>query len=300
MIVPITARFRRLPRPVRPFPNEVLYSYLHRLAGSNFLNPKVFYREIQQSSSNSETLARLTGVPELHLRFALPELDMSALTLRLVHRRRFWEQGPPCRFCLASRGIPPTDQTVRIWIPVDHPICLRHRIWVRDDFNRPGFQLSVAEFPDIVKAQVRHRRLTSRFGPGPVEEMVSLAEQTLQAETLNPRSKPPDVELPYDRRIRTFRKLDQNAERYRSFQDAAYYPEVVTLTTMMISPYWRSVVSAGTLGQKTRFFQELHRIGVIRGPLPKDMAVFEHWIAAPIIAQFHPPPEGLWQRPRQR
>ena len=92
---------RPLPRPVAPFRDETISSYLHRLAGPNHIDPAGLRRLLAGSNRTDAPvppgrLAAVTAMPWRSLAYALPQICTPAeLTgLHVQNRPRARDGGP--------------------------------------------------------------------------------------------------------------------------------------------------------------------------------------------------------------
>ena len=118
----------RLPLTVRPARNEVLASYLRRLAALNCLDGDQLWKRVTVPAGGSRrrpdaaAVAALTGRPPAALAAALPELRDPASawqSLRNVPQ-------PGCPRCDAAH---PGGQVYRL-LPLCEYACTRHRYWI--------------------------------------------------------------------------------------------------------------------------------------------------------------------------
>lgn len=155
---------RQLPIALPPVHHETLGSYLGRLADANRLKPSLlpgilgdprpmqrdtdFIRPWQPGAIDD--LATLTGRTPAALRRALPALRMPpAAAKNAAPRIR-----PACRACMAARNI----RGLVIQHAANHEcVCLHHRRWLAaPDQHR------LDTLPEVLRANIRHRRLTRR------------------------------------------------------------------------------------------------------------------------------------------
>lgn len=164
---------RPLARTLRPVNDETLRSYLTRLAATNRipLDDLVAYLDAKlttkTSSASLQNLAMASRQSARTLAYALPDLaaqyapaDTMALQGRtLSHKPNIVR--PACRHCAPAKGI---IGQVWVWTRHDQNICLRHRRWIGGGVSSSYEQIDLSGHPDILRAQIRHRRLIRRHG----------------------------------------------------------------------------------------------------------------------------------------
>jgi len=172
-----------LPIALPPVHHETLGSYLARLADANRLKPSTLpallseARHLQRDGDHTrhwhphaiDDLAALTGRPATTLLHALPALrehpnPPQAITETTEHRIR-----PACRDCMAARGI--HGLVIQRAAHHDH-VCLRHRRWLP-----AGDQYRLDALPEVMRANIRHRRLARRADAPYTGQPVHLAAQ---------------------------------------------------------------------------------------------------------------------------
>jgi Bacterial TniB protein/TniQ len=243
---------RTLPRTVKPFPTEILSSYLNRLAYANRLDPTALRRYIAEGQISGtipiDRLALVSGVPATALEWAIADLDgrQPAKTYHhggiAVHRQ---VSGPACLLCAAARGI---TQPVMCRKPAERVICLWHQRWTGS--GAASIQPSLDRHPDIVEAHRQHLRLVRRFGRDEVAEGFEIAATICQRWR---DQREHDEE--FNRRLSIFHGTDWRLSPADPTVAAAAYPQVVGLTRLIASPYWRGLaVYEGFL-----FQQEMRR-----------------------------------------
>ncbi|WP_433616890.1 TniQ family protein [Dactylosporangium sp. CA-139114] len=174
---------RPLPIPTQPLPDELLISYLRRLAANNHitvamlinhlgwrrqhpntraggtrgnhsdlvLNDAALNRLSIYSGSTTTTLRRATRTHALDTDDPTPATDWTALHSARLAR--------PCSRCAATRGV---HVEATIALAEQQPaICIEHRVALAD----PGADLpeqSLQRFPEVLAAAQRHLRLRRR------------------------------------------------------------------------------------------------------------------------------------------
>jgi hypothetical protein len=176
---------RPLPRTVVPIPGEYHLDYIARLAEANRLEfgeltgalddtaaitiygPSGWKRHEQErlAAAASQPLARIARLwwpdPRIYLRD--PE------GFRRMLR-------PACRRCTARRGIP---GPVACHLPPHQTVCRRHRVWTGPSARSHAGQFDISPFPEILRAQRRHRRLAQLHHPWRLGDAVHDATQTI-------------------------------------------------------------------------------------------------------------------------
>jgi hypothetical protein len=249
---------RRLPITTPPFPSETVGSYVRRLAIANHLHPGEFelYLRRRERRVNPARLAAVSGRPLSLLQRALPELRPA---LDLPAGFDHHEPTLACRYCTAARGI---SGAVTCWAPPHRNVCLRHRRWV--GHIDPAFQglldgrdsqPDLTLLPDVVSAERRLRRLTRRHGQGPVIGAYRTGlHVVLRWADRN------DWGSHRHQRIQLLGFVPASDWRFPSWDPvlrAAVYPEAVTVTSLVLSPYWAGV--AANPRERRRFYAEAAR-----------------------------------------
>lgn len=247
---------RTLPRQVRPFPGEILSSYLERLAHANRLDPQALRRYIaggkQSGNVPAHRLAAVSGARVVAVERAIANLDGFPLARTYYYRTIAIHpqvSAAACQMCAAMRGI---TQQVICWKPAERVICLRHRRWTGSDKN--GLQSSLDRQPDILRAHTQHLRLIRRFGRDEVTMGFEIA-----AEICRQWREQREHDEEFSRRLSIFHGPDWRLSPSDPTVAAAAYPEVVGLARLLISPYWRSLAVAYSPQDCSLFQQEMRR-----------------------------------------
>jgi hypothetical protein len=261
---------RPLPRTVRPMPGETVNSYLHRLANANHITEDDLATHLGARQSKLTTkvplqaLAVASGQPAATLARALPELGPDP---PVASRATPAPDAPAmrwaCRRCTATRGV---TTGVVVWTVPEHNLCLRHQLWTGQAVTWSTDQIDLADHPEVVHAQLRHYRLTRRFGPGPARAAFQWATELWLDVTLRgwgepyhiPRNLHPDA---------NGRRRDRQAGSghpwvpytHDPVYQAATYPEAVTLTGLVAHPHWRALAISDSEGDHDWFHAELWR-----------------------------------------
>lgn len=254
---------RRLPRALAPLRWETCSSYLGRLAAANRASLAEITRLADPGDddpASPDRLAALTGYSAAALQSALPELryppapGTSAAPGRAcpIPREYINDIRPPCRHCAASAGADP--ELARVWATHDVNVCVRHQLWIGEGNDHPQHQPGLTGNPGIVRAQLRHQRILRRRGR-PASRSAFRTAQGSWASLIT---------IPGYARQRNTRlarlSLPAGADSAEdALISAADYPEIVTFTAMLASPYWRSIALARTTADNQRFHLEFRR-----------------------------------------
>jgi hypothetical protein len=252
----MTARLRALPIALPPVHQETIGSYLNRLADANRLKPATLtallgpirrWRRDEDDTRGwtpltTARLAILTGRPTSVLTHALPALagmhDGPTLGLDTTTRAG-------CRRCMTRRGI---LGLVICRASSYESVCLRHRCWLAG-----ADQHRLDQYPDILHANLRHRRLARRAGP----HAQPAYQQALIQITDWFHTGPPGLRQRWTRRLGHLGD-DPYLDPFhpsRERIELVCYPETVTLTGVLCSPHWR---------HRTDRLDEAHRRFTIR------------------------------------
>jgi hypothetical protein len=247
---------RSLPRQVRPFHGEILSSYLERLAHANRLDPQALRRYIAESRRgwkvSADRLAAVSGVAAGAFERAIADLDGFPLAGTYYYRTIAIHpqvSAAACRMCAAARGI---TQLVICWKPAERVICLRHRRWTGS--NKTGHQPSLDRHPDILRVHRQHLRLVRRFG----RDQVTLGFE-IAAEICRHWRDQREYDEEFSRRLGIFHGPDWRLSPADPTVAAAAYPEVVGLTRLLVSPYWRALAVSYSSHGRSLFQQEINR-----------------------------------------
>jgi len=264
-----------LPVTTPPFPSETLGSYIRRLAIANYLHPGEFEEYLHDPVTRRKgvipaRLAAASGSPLSVLTLALPELSKyrppatsgpPELRPRPELPADFdhYEPTVACRHCTAAHGI---FGTVTRWAPPHRNVCIRHRRWVGHvDHALMGLldgreaQLDLALLPDVVAAERHQRNLARRHG----QRRVILAYRTGLHIALRWAERH-DHGRHRHRRIEILGFIPSTHWTFPSWDPvllAAVYPEAVTLTSLVLSPYWVRI--AASPSERQRFYAEAAR-----------------------------------------
>ncbi|MGC5015768.1 TniQ family protein [Streptosporangium sp. DT93] len=273
-----------LPRPLPPVTDETVDSFTGRLASANHLNHRDLVRTLAPSQRNPlqasgkairlDLLTGATGIHITHLAYALPEIrhqlpihSASQFKGRTIAGRPNHIH-PACRLCTNAKNI---SGHVPIWRRPDQNVCLRHGIWIGQGTVTADDQLRVSDLPEILQAQRRHNKLIRRYGHREVNYHYGHAHNIVDSS-----SHLPSLTKRSNRMLHFFER--EKVERLsRSYSSAAMYPEAVTLTGVLISPYWRHFAVHGTYVEQEKFFQRIQLNDLMSGPPNLDRHLWR-WI----------------------
>uniref|UniRef100_UPI003F497F35 hypothetical protein n=1 Tax=Amycolatopsis sp. CA-096443 TaxID=3239919 RepID=UPI003F497F35 len=263
----------RLPITVRPAHRELAVSYLARLAALHELPAEDLWRHVSRNRRlDGDLLAQLAGQPRARLGRAIVELlDPEPDWLALRH-----EPQRGCRRCTAGHHGGP----VLLLLRHHDYVCTRHRIWIGppDLLDHP--QPSLAELPEVVTAQHRHRRLLARLGPAATFDAV-LTGFLFCAHHWNftDVAFDGDAWLTWKRRTALLIPPGTEPESFSSSRlFAATYPEAVAIAELVGSLRWRRLAAGGPEDQATFAAAIGARLGLrdYRPSVTKD--AIAHWI----------------------
>jgi hypothetical protein len=226
--------YRPLPRNVRPVQDETIDSYLRRLGGANGVSGyglELYLKGPKNNSVEVDSLAAISGQPPVALRYAILELcsadELSEMSIE-GRPRPGGIQDSRCSFCMHSRGI---QDLVRCWRRSEDVICLHHHRWIGS-----SREISLTGQPDITQANRRHRRLIRRHGRRNVFIAFNQARNICEEWI-----KRGDHRDEFDRRMRLFLDPRQKASFEHPALAASLYPQVVAMTRLIVTPYWRAL-----------------------------------------------------------
>lgn len=149
-----------------------------------------------------------------------------------------------------------TADRIDIWYRHEHNICLRHRLWIGPGTDHPRDQVAV--HPDVVHAQVRHLRLIRQHRHGIVHTAYRTAHRIWETLTYRgwglPHAIVRDIPLPAG-----FGHENWPAHDRDPVHVAATYPEVITLTQLLVSPHWRPFAMPASTADHDWFRAEFQR-----------------------------------------
>ncbi len=291
---------RPLPRHVAPVRDETITSYLTRLAEANRLDPAGL-RTLLSGSHRKDAeipfavVVAVSGMPATQLALAMPQICAPAerTHVDVTHRPRpqhSRDEHVACRPCTAAAA---DGRPVTVWALHDHLVCRRHRRWLSEAHDQPDLSAQ----PEILDAARRHRWLIRRHGRGTVMRAHRDARSICVGWRLD--GIPDDT---FDRRMAIFHGpywRENEADTTQTF-DAAIYPQVVALTRLFASPYWRQHLLKGWRSPNT-FMSELRRTVApdhvwgdyprIRWRPDRDDPLLE-WLIRARRDEYEPPPHS--------
>ncbi len=229
-------RPRPLPIRIPPALNETVESYLGRLAATNYvhLDDVKLHLDIDPtlpieviSHDNTSTLGTLTGYTPTELARALPELDR-----RHTNPAQFRRQPmPACPRCTSRHHGGPVTR----YYPHHIRTCQKHRLWLGHQPNRrPNNRtfVDLSAMPTVLAAQTRHRRLALRRGIYITVHAFAYAHRIFTHTT-----------QPATTRFPTGPTTSDDPQH-----QAAIYPDLVAITALLTSHYWREIAMEPHLG----------------------------------------------------
>lgn len=256
-----------LPRPVRPLPNEVLAEYLARLAKANGISSARLEALLTHRGPTIRTaLARTVSMSDRAVAFALPELRVAAdwdVYPQLL-QREVESIGPGCPLCASSHGerIP----FPQVWSTHDSVVCVGHNMWLngtvfRVDHTRPVIKIIGASRADILLAHRRHQRLIRNYSRPAIRQAITDAYEIVE-------------QWNYWRPLEAvgFRLIElQPDETQRgagtACRNAAMYPEIVRLATVLSDAAWRRRLLANSRAKRGKAMLDLVEL-VLDGDTP--------------------------------
>ncbi|NUT48885.1 MAG: hypothetical protein HOV94_16495 [Saccharothrix sp.] len=187
-----------------------------------------------------DRLAVLTGYSTTRLGHVFPRTAGIPPTLNQVDvawdlRDRYQERPlKPCQHCTATRR--PDYAIIHSWRPREQRVCARHHRWIGPDGNNNDVdQLNVTAVPEIGDAGRHLTNLVCKHGRDRVLKVLDLAEQcvhTLQLASIDT----------HDERAERL-GIGDGHHRISSLAHAVAFPEVVALTKLLCSGYWRTALA---------------------------------------------------------
>jgi hypothetical protein len=259
-------------------------SYLRRLAERNRITAQELQDHIAARVHRNgrrftelriESLAMVSGLPAAHLAYALPEirdrfaghrgLHVTGRTIPADPNRR----GLPCRRCAAARGV---EGHVTVWIRHDNAVCQRHHLWIGGGVQQPSDQLDVSDLPEIGAAQVRHTNLARRHGH---QQANHFYESAVEISDWSSRGRDPGSSRTH--RNQHFLERQQATRLPWSYDNAAHYPEVVGVLSVICSPSWRRSALSDHQAEREAFYEALTRNGLTNGD-PRRNSALRYWL----------------------
>lgn len=270
-------RLSRLPIPAAPARQEILASYLTRLASLHGLAPRELWEPISVPRPGGRRrdviagrLAAVTGREREHLAAALPELRDPANWASLRHQPQVG-----CPRCDARHAGGPVTRL----LPHHRYICTRHRYWIGPpDIAQAGTALG-AELEEIMQAQFRHLRLLRRHGPAATYDAVLTGFLFCAHLWTTQLESDSDAWHHWTRRTETLIPVGAEATMFSASRlFAAVYPEAVSLAALIAAPPWRRLAT-GDAHQQTLFIAEVgRRLGQPNYQPPEHGDGVAHWM----------------------
>ena len=161
---------RPLPRTVTPVAGKYHLGYIGRLAAANHLEfaeltgalddpAGILYHPDRSKQHEQDRLAAAAGQPLARIaRLWWPD---PRIYLRDPEGFRRMLR-PACHRCTARYGI---TGPVACHLPPHQAVCRRHRLWTGPGARSHAGQLDVSPFPEVLRAQRRHRHLAQLHHP---------------------------------------------------------------------------------------------------------------------------------------
>jgi len=269
---------RPLPRQVRPVQNETTVSFVQRLAHANHIRADDLTEYLNARMTTSgrhirvslQILADAAGIDAGHLIHALPQLQAGPARSGIVPSPvTSAEVRLACRRCMAGRNIF-SAVTVLTW--TDQNVCLRHQLWTGHGVTTIEDQADVTGMPEVGRAQARHQRLAHQHGLWRVRDCYETAERTIDWSSRESSSRTARQE-----RIRRFLAASRTGTLPRSYDYASYYPEVVSVLSVLASPYWQRMAGSGDTDDALRFYRQVAANCLTTGT-PRQNTPLRNWI----------------------
>ncbi|HEY9326929.1 MAG TPA: hypothetical protein VIS09_01605 [Streptomyces sp.] len=230
-----------VPRTVTPFLNETVRTFVWRIAETHKLHPYEFLEFLAESQKHGapvpgHRLAAVSGIALPVLKYALPELCTSE------DQRQYRLNGRPtpgrhervgCPRCIGNWHSSPW---VRFWARQEDVICPSHWVWTGTTSS-----LDLSNHPkvasEVVAANRRHRRLIRRRGRLAVRAAYYDAKRLCWE-----WNKIGIFNKKISQRLTDILGPGWSACHDDPESEAAYYPNVIELTRILSSPYWRSLI----------------------------------------------------------
>jgi len=251
--------------------DETIGSFIHRLARANhirdqelveYLNPEMAGLSRRRFKVSLDAVAAVSGIDAVHLAYALPDLRSQFVMQDSLHVLGRPIAGNPnkarlaCRRCVAAKNI---TTRVRIWARHDQNVCPRHQLWISEGVRDYEDQADVADFPEITRAQLRHRDLIRRHGHRRIRNFYGVAQ-----EVVDWSSNLPSPTARWERKQLFFSRANVKSLPW-SYDYASYYPEVVGVLSVLASPYWRRIALSDDLAEQERFYRQVADNGLTNG-----------------------------------
>jgi hypothetical protein len=218
----------------------------------------------RHATVSPQILADASGIGISHLVKALPQLRPQPAGRPAAETRL------ACRRCMAAGNIF-CAVTVLAW--TDQNLCLHHQLWTGHGVTSAGEQATISGIPEIGQAQLRHRRLARRYGLPRVRDCYQTAENIIDwssRESTSPTAR--------QERMRRFLARSPAGRLPRSYDYAAYYPETVSILSVLASPHWQAMAASGDSADAFRLYGQVARNGLTNGS-PQHNRPLRDWIA---------------------
>jgi hypothetical protein len=256
-----------LPRPVRPLPNEVLADYLARLAKANGISrARLEALLTRRGPTMRSALATAVSMSDRALAFALPELrvDADSDAYPDLVKREVESIGPACPLCVSRRV--ERMSFPQVWSTHDSVVCVDHSMWIngpafRVDLTRPVLKIVGASRADILIAHRRHQRLIRNHGRPSIRQAImdayDIVERWNYWRPLEPVG------------FRLIELQPEETERGAgtACRNAAMYPEIVRLATVLSDTAWRRRLLAKDRARRGKAMLDLVEL-VVDGDTP--------------------------------
>lgn len=226
MRTPGSERPRRLPVAVPLVRDEMIDSYLRRVAGANHLDTRdlTSYLDAPAGARGPHRFERLAAMTGHHID-RLRDMLATAVHPRHQHQRE------ACHRCTARRGI---HTSVQLVAPTYITTCPRHRRWLPAGYYPSGAQYDLADLPEILTAQRRHLQLIREHGIDEAAGFVSYSRHITDRWTHRR-----DWAQHRERRLSRF--LDPTTtwvSQAHPLIEMVNYPETVALARIFATPRW--------------------------------------------------------------
>lgn len=269
---------RPLPRQVRPVQNETTVSFVQRLAHANHIRSDELaeYLNARMTTSGRHTsvspqvLADAAGIDAGHLIQALPQLQAGPARSGIIRAPvTSAEVRLACGLCMAARNI---FSAVPVLTWTDQNVCLRHQLWTGHGVTTIEDQADVTGMPEVGRAHARHQRLARRHGLWRVWDCYETAGKTIDWSSRESSSRTARQE-----RTRRLLAVSRTGTLRRSYDYASYYPEVVSVLSVLASPYWQRMAGSGDADDALRFYRQVAANGLTSGT-PRENTPLRNWI----------------------
>ena len=266
----------RLPIPVPPARDELITSYVSRLAALHGIDLRELWTHISTPEHPGTTrrqvrpdaLVALTGRSREQLAGALPELHDPAPDWAVFRH----EPQPGCPRCDARH---PGGPVTRL-LPHHRYVCLRHRCWIGPP-DIAATPTPLGELPEVVHAHRQHLRLRKRHGWVAAYDAILTGFLICGHLWSDPAEASTEVRHRWSRRTQALIG-DPFADFTASRVFAAVYPEAVDLAVVLAAPTWRRLAH-GDQRQRRQFLSEIgQRLGRTAYQPGETCNAVGHWM----------------------